>query len=138
MLRCQFLLFFILVTSCAPHPPYTWQDTRAPARESAAVDMQACREFTSRQYQPGIPAGEPYLDEQKAPADPTAEYTTGEWRLDRDPLQQRSIDSLPTHDVNVEYTGYPGELDYHPDYLDDIFEKCMNDKGWEYKPRTED
>ena len=44
---------------------------------------------------------------------------------------------MPKHDVPVEYTGYPGELDYYPDYLDDIFEKCMQDKGWQYLPAKE-
>jgi hypothetical protein len=49
-------------------------------------------------------------------------------------LQSTSIQSRL---MMSEYTGYPGELDYHPEYLDDILEKCMSDRGWEYRPEAD-
>jgi hypothetical protein len=132
-----FLCMFI-VAGCSSPKVYTWQDTRNPARNDASNDTKVCQDYAARQYQPGMPTGEPYLEEQKTPSDLTAEYKTGEWRPDRDPGRATNIRSRPIHDVPTEYTGYPGELDYYPDYLDDIFAKCMNDKGWEYEPEPEE
>lgn len=138
MTRYPLILLIILAVGCAPTAHYTWQDTRTPAREDATFDLKICREYAAAQYKPGIPAGAPYLREQKTPLDPLNEPQSGEWRPDRDPTKSTSIQSQPVHDVPVEYTGYPGELDYYPDYLDDILEKCMKDKGWEYLPSPED
>ncbi len=131
-------LIIILTAGCSAPTIYTWQDTRTSAREDVSSDIKICQDYAARQYKPGVPAGEPYLKEQETPPDPTAEYKTGEWRPDRDPHRETNVRSTPIHDVPTEYTGYPGELDYYPDYLDDIFEKCMNDKGWEYKPKPEE
>lgn len=63
-----------------------------------------------------------------------AEQPYGEWRTDRSPNKTINKNALPIHDIPVDYTGYPGELDYAPHYLDDILEKCMNDRGWQYLP----
>lgn len=138
MIRYAAIMLFFLVASCAPKTQYSWQDSRLPARDDASADISTCRDYAARQYQPGTPAGAPYLAEQRTPSDPLAPQPTGEWRPDRDPTRQTSIHSMPTHDIPVEYTGYPGELDYYPDYLDDIFEKCMQDKGWQYRPAKEE
>ncbi len=125
----------LLLISCTAAPVhYSWQDTRTPAREDSSVDLEECKAFTARQYKPGIPAGEPYLKGEKSQQNPTDEIQAGTWRADRSPFQETNINSQPTHNVPVEYTGYPGELDYYPDYLDDILEKCMKDKGWSYLP----
>lgn len=126
------IIVVFLCASCTSLPQYTWQDTRTPAREDASLDLEECRDFASRQYRPGMPSGEEYLRTQEDDS-PLAETTTsGEWRPDRAPGQTISVHALPRHDVPAEYTGFPGELDYHPNYLDDILEKCMRDRGWEY------
>ena len=52
-----------------------------------------------------------------------AETEMGIWRPDRNPTSRININSEPILDVPTEYTGYPGELDYHPEYLEDILEK---------------
>jgi hypothetical protein len=58
----------------------------------------------------------------------------GTWRPDRNPTATININSEPIHDVPVVYTCFPGELDYDPEYLDDILEKCMSDRDWEFRP----
>jgi len=80
--------------------------------------------------------GEPFLKDQGNKTDVMDNTTRGEWRPDRSPFPTTSINSLPVHEIPVEYTGYPGELDYYPSYLDDILEKCMQDRGWTYQPVT--
>jgi hypothetical protein len=100
------------------------------------MDLEECRSYAARQYKPGTPTGEPYLRDSQTQDDFMAENKMGEWRPDRNPTATININSEPIHDVPTEYTGYPGELDYSPEYLDDILEKCMSDKGWEYRPET--
>lgn len=119
---------------CAAPVPYAWQDTRQPVREDATVDLEQCRAYAARQYQPGVPMGEPYLKEQGNKTEFTENSRQGEWRPDRSPFPTTNINALPIHEVAVDYTGYPGELDYYPGYLDDILEKCMQDRGWAYQP----
>ena len=125
------LSMLIINTSCAPATQNTWQDTTGQGSEAAAKALEICRDFASRQYQPGVPAGEEYLKNQTDEA-VFYERTTGGWRPDRSPHKTVNINAMPLHDVHVDYTGYPGELDYYPNYLDDILEKCMRDRGWEY------
>ena len=129
-------LFFIttLFIGCATPVPYAWQDTRQPLRDDATIDLEECRAFAARQYQPGVPTGEPYLKDQTNKTGVMDENSRGEWRPDRSPFPTINNNTLPIHDVPVDYTGYPGELDYHPNYLDDILEKCMQDRGWSYQP----
>ena len=129
--RFIMLTLLIINTSCAPSTQYTWHDTTGKDRDDAASDFKACRDFASQQYRPGMPAGEEYLRGTKNEVD-LYENPTGEWRPDRSPYKTVNIDAMPQHDVPVGYTGYPGELDYYPDYLDDLLEKCMQDRGWEY------
>jgi hypothetical protein len=128
------LLSTTILCGCTAPVPYTWQDTREPAREEATVDLEECRAFAARQYRPGRPAGEAYLKNQ---ADSNEGFSKnrrgGEWRPDRAPFPTTNINTQPVHDVPVDYTGYPGELDYSPGYLDDILEKCMLDRGWVYE-----
>lgn len=138
MFRVMIGIIALISVSCSAPVTYSWQDSRVPARDDFSNDLKSCKEFAARQYQPGVPAGEPYLKEQKGEANRLGEYKSGEWRPDRDPWKETNIQSLPRHDVPVDYTGYPGELDYYPNYLDDILEKCMSDKGWEYLPTPED
>lgn len=127
-----FVTFFLF--SCTSPAIYSWQDIREPAREDATVDLEECRSYAARQYRPGMPSGEPYLTTQSESASEFTGNVHGEWRPDRDPFKDTNTNSMPVHDVPVEYTGYPGELDYHPEYLDDILEKCMSDRGWEFRP----
>lgn len=132
------LLFASLgLFGCVSQTTYTWQDVREPSRQEASMDLEECRAYAARQYKPGIPAGEPYLRENHAQEDFMAENKMGTWRPDRNPTSTININSMPTHDVPTEYTGYPGELDYDPEYLDAILEKCMSDKGWEFRPEPE-
>lgn len=131
------LLFSIFLVSCAPQPTYTWQDTRESPRKDASFDLEECKSYAVKQYKPGIPAGEPYLRDDPALSNETAESTSGEWRPDRNPTETTNINSLPVHDIPTEFTGYPGALDYYPEYLDDILEKCMSDRGWEYRAVVE-
>lgn len=130
------LIFFLaaLLMGCAPTSDYSWQDTREPPREDFGADLETCRSYAARQYQPGMPAGEPYLSEAERSARDLDEQLTGTWRPDRSPFPTMNLNHLPQHDIPVAYTGYPGELDYHPDYLDQILEKCMLDRGWRYLP----
>ena len=134
----KYLLFLtsIGLFSCAAQTNYTWQDMREPPREEAGIDLEECRTYAARQYKPGTPAGETYLRENHIQDDPMAENKMGTWRPDRNPTETININSTPIHDVPTEYTGYPGQLDYHPEYLDDIMEKCMSDRGWEYRPEA--
>lgn len=129
-----FAIFFIF--GCAQPQKYSWVDTRDPARESIQSDYEACQEFTSKQYKPGIPTGEAFLSEEDVNRRIRNEQSLDEWRPDKNPLQTRNINEQSTHDIDVDFTGYPGELDYYPSYLDDIFEKCMRDRGWIYTPET--
>jgi len=124
------------LTACAP-TPYQWRDTQGTGREDATADLEYCKEYAAAQYSPGVPAGSSYLGANKAHSlawDKNQEKGFGEWRPDRDPSRNININTLPTHSVDVDYTGYPGELDYYPDYLDDILGKCMQDRGWAYQP----
>jgi hypothetical protein len=133
MWRVIFLVVTTLLFGCTAPVPYAWQDMRQPARETAATDLEECRAFAARQYRPGMPAGEPFLKDQPNVADIPAENNRGgEWRPDRSPWPTTNVNAQPVHDIPVEYTGFPGELDYSPDYLDDILEKCMHDRGWSY------
>jgi hypothetical protein len=129
-------LLILLLLGCTAPPKYTWQDTRQPIREDPFIDLQECRDYSGRQYQPGIPAGEPFLKAQAPTTEGTDIEAQGEWRPDRSPFHTTNVNAQPTHDVPVAYTGFPGELDYYPDYLDDILEKCMRDRGWVYRPET--
>ena len=134
MQRVTLLIITTLLFGCATPVPYAWQDTRQPIRDDATIDLEECRIFAARQYQPGIPAGEPYLKNQTDQTGIIEEDRRGEWRPDRAPFPTINSNTLSTHDIPVDYTGYPGELDYHPNYLDDILEKCMQDRGWSYQP----
>jgi hypothetical protein len=136
MVKFLLLLTSIGLFSCAPQPPYTWQDMREPSRQEASVDLEECRAYAARQYKPGIPTGEPYLRDSHTQDDFMAENEMGVWRPDRNPTDTININSESIHDVPTEYTGYPGELDYDPEYLDDILEKCMSDRGWEFRPEA--
>ena len=127
----------VLMFGCAAPAIYTWQDSREPSRDDATADLEECRNYAARQYRPGIPAGAPYLKDQPIATDEMIEYSQGEWRPDRSPFPTTNINSQPVHEVTVDYTGYPGELDYSPGYLDAILEKCMLDRGWEYRARKE-
>ena len=130
------LLITTLLLGCTAPVPYTWQDTRQPARDDATADLEECRTYTARQYRPGMPAGEPYLKDRADEGDNTKEDNPGQWRPDRSPFPTTNINAQPIHEVPVDYTGYPGELDYYPGYLDAILEKCMHDRGWGYEPVT--
>jgi hypothetical protein len=134
-------LFIIatLLLGCTTPSPYSWQDTRQPARDDATADLKRCQDYAARQYRPGIPMGEPYLkdqagDQSTSKTEGMDDNRHGEWRPDRSPFPTTNINAQPIHKVPVDYTGYPGELDYYPSYLDDILEKCMQDHGWRYLP----
>lgn len=138
-----------LLLGCTAPAPYSWQDTRQPVREDATDDLEKCRSYASRQYQPGTPMGESYLKAQEVLKDQAGGQSAsktedmnndsnGQWRPDRSPFPRININDLPIHDVPIDYTGYPGQLDYYPSYLDDILEKCMLDHGWRYLPVTDD
>jgi len=131
------LLLAITMSGCTPSPPYSWQDTREPAREDFSIDLEACRSYAARQYKPGIPAGAPYLSDAERTRRADDEQPEGVWRPDRSPFPSTNVNRQPLHDVPVDYTGYPGELDYNPSYLDEILEKCMLDHGWRYQPNKE-
>ncbi len=123
----QYIAIFIITTlvlGCTVPSPYTWQDTRQPARDDATADLKRCQDYAARQYRPGIPMGEPYLKNQ------AGDQSTNK----KPPFPTTNINAQPIHKVPVDYTGYPGELDYYPSYLDDILEKCMQDHGWRYLP----
>ncbi len=128
-------LFFIsaLLSACVSPAPYAWQDTRQPAREDAIADFEVCKAYAAKQYQPGTPAGEPYLNNQGNDTETSDNYKRKEWRPDRSPFPTTNVNAQSVHNIQVDYTGYPGELDYYPSYLDDILEKCMRDRGWAYR-----
>lgn len=127
------LLATLTLLGCATSAPYGWQDTRTPPRDDASSDLAACQSFAARQYRPGMPWGSSFLEKDPA-QQPTTEDQQRQWRPDRSPFPVVNINSQATHDVPVDYSGYPGELDYHPGYLDEILEKCMHDRNWEYRP----
>jgi hypothetical protein len=132
------LVIVSLLLGCTGRVPYAWQDTRQPTRDDATADLDECRTYTARQYRPGVPAGEPYLKNKVGEANSSEEGSYGQWRPDRSPFPVINVNAQPIHEVPVDYTGYPGELDYYPGYLDAILEKCMHDRGWEYKPMIDD
>ena len=144
MIRRWWLLFSVGIVCGCTATPWSWQDTRTPARFDANADLNACRSYASAQYAPGVPAGDPY---QQTPTNyqdpvPLAKDTgnpdhaaTGTWHPDREPFPYTSnYRGESQHGVVVPYTGYPGYYDYHPDYLDALVEKCMADRGWAYRP----
>lgn len=136
-----FILTLFLIVACAG-TDYDWSSVRNPDQSDYTEDLETCRAYTAAQYQPGMPKGAEYLDEYQGyphgmewdgPRTEIRDYKQGEWRPDRNPFQQTNINQTATHDVTVPYTGYPGYYDYSPGYLDDILEKCMRDRGWEYQ-----
>lgn len=132
-MRCLALLLTTLqLVSCTATAPYVWQDTRQPPRADASIDLEACQAYAARQYRPGMPTGTPYLQDRQGLSDEAPEAAGGTWRPDREPFPTTNVNALPVHDVPVDYTGYPGYLDYSPGYLDAILEKCMRDRGWVY------
>jgi hypothetical protein len=137
MLNLLLLFIALCLCSCGPQPTYSWQDARESSREDPSIDLEECREYAARQYKPGMPAGEAYLKEKATSGNELAEYAQGKWRPDRSPFNTTNLNSQPIHDIPTEHTGYPGELDYYPSYLDDILEKCMSDRGWAYWPMPE-
>jgi hypothetical protein len=128
----------LILAGCISPSQYSWQDARAPARQDANQDLQYCKEYTARQYKAGTPTGEPFLSKEQKDRLINEERPLDEWRTDRTPFKTTSINQMPIHDVPTDYTGYPAELDYYPDYKNDIFEKCMSDRGWEYLPQPSD
>lgn len=128
------LILTVLLFGCTTPVPYAWLDMNQQLRKNATGDLDDCRAYAARQYHPGVPAGEPYLTSQTGTAAGKKEDSFGEWRSDRSPFPATSINAQPVHKVPVSYTGYPGEFDYYPGYLDDILEKCMFDRGWSYQP----
>ena len=131
-----YIILALSLVGCAAPVQYAWQDRREPVRDSAQLDLEECRDYAARQYRAGMPNGEPYLRDMDIEVRSEKGYTSGEWRPDRSPDRIININEQPVHDVPVDYTGYPGELDYSPRYLDDILEKCMHDRGWDYLPVT--
>lgn len=139
----KLLLLIVLVGSvgCSA-PSWQWHDTQVPPRAAVEADLDACRSYASAQYRPGVPAGDTYLQQQ--PTDPTrieqdaASNSPGmeTWHADREPYPTTNIRQESIHGVVVPYTGYPGYLDYHPEYLDTLVEKCMAERGWHYGPPT--
>ena len=80
------LLFITtLLFGCASPSPYAWQDTRQPVRADVTVDLEQCRTYAAKQYQPGVPMGEPYLNEQGNKTEMMESASHGEWRPDRSP-----------------------------------------------------
>jgi hypothetical protein len=136
--RLSLILVLLATAGCAA-PPWTWQDVRIPPRVNSEVDLAACRSYASAQYTPGIPAGDPYLEDFPIPPAldeeaPDREPGTGIWHPEREPFPYTNRTRESLHGVVVPYTGYPGELDYAPDYLDALVEKCMADRGWAFRP----
>ena len=138
-MRCALLLAVLLGTAGCATAPWGWQDLRTPARTGAEGDLADCRSHAAAQYAPGVPAGDPYLKNQPAAwqLDPDAQANapgTGPWHPDREPFPTTGGSQVSQHGVVVPYTGYPGTLDYHPEYLDALVEKCMADRGWAFRP----
>lgn len=143
MRKIWLLLFWCGIVSGCTATPWSWQDTRTPARLGADADLDACRSYAAAQYSPGVPAGDPYLQApinypDSTPLDATAvdpdRSATGTWHPDREPYPYTNQTREDQHGVVVPYTGYPGYLDYHPGYLDALVEKCMADRGWVFRP----
>lgn len=141
MSRLWLMVMILGIVGCVP-TPWAWQDTRTPARSAPEADLAACRSYASSQYSPGLPAGDPYLKDFPAQSSgqgyPDNQPGAGVWHPDREPFPYTNRDRDSLHGVVVPYTGYPGELDYHPDYLDALVEKCMADRGWAYRPVDRD
>jgi len=139
MNRLRLMLLLLGTAGCAA-TPWSWQDVRTPPRENSEADLTACRSYASAQYSPGMPAGDPFLEDHPPltpPLDqelPEDNPGTGTWHPDREPFPFTNRNQESLHGAVVPYTGYPGELDYHPDYLDALVEKCMADRGWAYRP----
>jgi hypothetical protein len=132
------LILLMGAAGCAATPWY-WQDLGSPPRASAEADLADCRSYAATQYVPGIPAGDPYLkNHPQAPAfdqeAPDIEPGTGTWHPDREPFPYTNRSQETKQGVVVPYTGYPGYLDYHPEYLDALVDKCMTDRGWVFRP----
>ena len=134
----------LALLACAP-TDYQWQYRYEPAKGDYISDLEYCRSYAAKQYQPGVPKGSPYLkDDQGYPHGNSQKSldvedgakAPGEWRQDRDPWQQVNINERPVHDVPAEQTGYPGYLDYFPSYSDEILNKSMYDRGWVYRPKN--
>ncbi|MDT8441460.1 MAG: hypothetical protein RQ723_07350 [Desulfuromonadales bacterium] len=133
------LIILASLAMCACGPiDYCWQDQYQLNREDFSADLAHCKDYAARQYRPGIPAGTPYRAEDAGYPHGQdtigTEITAGEWRPDRNPMRWISISTPNRHEVDTAYTGYPGALDYAPNYTDDILEKCMSDRGWAYLP----
>lgn len=140
MSRLWLSLLLFAVTACSAKT-WSWQDLRTPSRSNPEEDLASCRSYAASQYRPGIPAGSPYLHDHLQPSSPEEEFAdnppgTGSWQPDREPFPLTTRNGESVHGVIVLYTGYPGELDYHPGYLDALVEKCMADHGWAYRPAT--
>lgn len=131
------ILSSLALFSCSP-VDYSWQDQYQLNREDFSADLVYCRDYAARQYQPGIPAGASYRQQESGYPHGHdtvgSEVVGGEWRPDRNPMRWISISAPPRHQLDTAYTGYPGALDYAPNYTDDILEKCMSDRGWAYLP----
>jgi hypothetical protein len=143
MLKIWPLLFCVTIAAGCTATPWSWQDTRTPARPDATADLDDCRSYAAAQYAPGTPAGDPYLQAPPNYRDPGWSDTraadpdqaaTGIWHPDREPYPYTNQMRQDRHGVVVPYTGYPGYLDYHPGYLDALVEKCMIDRGWIFQP----
>ena len=91
-----------LLLGCTAPAPYSWQDTRQPVREDATDDLEKCRSYASRQYQPGTPMGESYLKAQEVLKDQAGGQSAsktedmnidsnGQWRPDRSPFPRINI-----------------------------------------------
>jgi hypothetical protein len=135
------LLIMLLGTAGCAATPWSWQDLGTPPRASADADLAACRSYAAAQYAPGVPAGDPYLKNhpEALPLDqdaPAVEPGTGTWHPDREPFPYANRSQKPGQGVVVPYTGYPGYLDYHPDYLEALVGKCMADRGWVFRPNN--
>lgn len=133
------LMFLLIGAAGCATTPWGWQDIRTPPRANSDADLAACRSYASAQYSPGIPAGDPFLDDHPPAVEldhemPGGEPGTGSWHPDREPFPYTNRNQESIHGVVVPYTGYPGDLDYHPEYLDALVEKCMADRGWAYRP----
>jgi hypothetical protein len=128
--------FMLLAVMGCGSSPWVWVDTRAPSRDSAEADLAACSSYASSQYRPGIPAGDPYRHTQNVVAASDNSTGPGTWHPDREPFPYTNRSQESIHNVVVPYTGYPGYLDYHPEFLDALVEKCMADRGWAFEPTT--
>jgi hypothetical protein len=139
-MRKLLILIFLLGSVGCSAPAWQWHDTQVPPRTDAESDLATCRSYAAAQYRPGVPTGDPYRQQQ--PADPSRldldpagnPPGTETWHADREPYPVTNIRQESIHGVVVPYTGYPGDLDYHPEFLDALVEKCMAERGWHYGP----